>query len=89
MRAAHSEQGSTSSTFCAPGSLLSVAQAMPSMCGAGFPVPCDEDARQACLTSLRILDSPTELQFDRITSLVSTVFSCPIALVSFVDTERQ
>ena len=70
-------------------SLLTVAQAMPSMCGAGYPVPCDEDARKACLNSLGILDTPTELQFDRITSLVSTVFACPIALVSFVDTERQ
>ena len=81
--------GSSSSTFCASASLLTVAQAMPSMCGAGYPVPCDEDARKACLNSLGILDTPTELQFDRITSLVSTVFSCPIALVSFVDTERQ
>ena len=38
--------GSSSSTFCASASLLTVAQAMPSMCGAGYPVPCDEDARK-------------------------------------------
>ena len=59
------------------------------LCGNTFPVACDEAERKACLNSLRILDSPAELNFDRITSVVTTAFSIPIALVSFVDAERQ
>ena len=54
-----------------------------------FPIPCDEGERKACLDSLAILDSPSESQFDRITGLVLSVFSVPIALVSLVDSERQ
>ena len=54
-----------------------------------FPIPCDEGERKACLDSLSILDSPSESQFDRITGLVLSVFSVPIALVSLVDSERQ
>ena len=62
---------------------------LPARLADTFPMPPNEVDRKECLDSLRNLDSPSENQFDRITSLASTVFNCPIALVSFVDSERQ
>lgn len=53
------------------------------------PVPLDETARLVSLHSLRILDTPTEERFDRITRLAKRLFGVDICLVSLVDTERQ
>jgi PAS domain S-box-containing protein len=52
-------------------------------------LPRDEDARVAALRSLRILDTPAEERFDRITRVASALFDVPIALVSLVDVNRQ
>lgn len=52
-------------------------------------LPPDEIERLAALHALRILDTPPELLYDRITRLVARVLDVPIALVSFVDKERQ
>jgi GAF domain-containing protein len=41
------------------------------------------------LRELRLLDSPPEESFDRLTRLTSTVLNVPVALVSLVDDERQ
>lgn len=49
----------------------------------------DEPARIAALRQYDILDTPREAAFDRITSLVRTVLSVPIAVVTLVDTDRQ
>ena len=54
-----------------------------------FPVPEDEPERVGALHSLGILDTPAAENFDRLTSLLSRVLEMPIALVSFVDSERQ
>ena len=51
--------------------------------------PGSEAARIASLRSLRILDTPPEERFDRITELAALVFAVPIALVSLVDFNRQ
>ena len=53
------------------------------------PVPQNEAARLAALRSLKILDTPPEQRFDRITRFAKDLFGVPIALVSLVDHERQ
>lgn len=52
-------------------------------------LPVCEDRRLAALASYRVLDTPPEPQFDRITKLCSQLFNAPICLISLVDTERQ
>ena len=52
-------------------------------------IPADEQARLAALQELRILDTPPEERFDRITRIACDLFQVPIALVSLVDADRQ
>jgi DNA-binding response OmpR family regulator len=49
----------------------------------------DEEQRLAALHGLRILDTPPEERFDRITRLAASSFNVPMALISLVDRERQ
>ncbi|MBK1784611.1 GAF domain-containing sensor histidine kinase [Prauserella cavernicola] len=49
----------------------------------------DEVHRLAALRALRLLDTPREERFDRITRLTHQVLDAPMALVSLVDLERQ
>jgi DNA-binding CsgD family transcriptional regulator len=51
-------------------------------------VLCDP-ARLSELAALRLLDTPAEEQFDRLTRLACRVLGTPIALVSLVDEHRQ
>ncbi len=51
--------------------------------------PQNEAARLAALRALKILDTPPEQRFDRITAFAKNLFQVPIALVSLVDKERQ
>lgn len=51
--------------------------------------PVDELLRLETLRSLKLLDTDPEERFDRVTRLARRLFSCEIALVSLVDTERQ
>jgi len=53
------------------------------------PHPDDESARLLSLHSLRILDTPEEDRFDRITRMAQRVFGVQICLVSLVDSDRQ
>ena len=48
-----------------------------------------EDTRLHHLRSLKILDTPPEERFDRLTRLAKRLFNVPIALVSLVDENRQ
>jgi adenylate cyclase len=52
------------------------------------PLP-EEHERLAALRALRILDTPHEERFDRITRLLAQFLDAPIALLSLVDAERQ
>lgn len=52
------------------------------------PVPPDEPQRLEALRNLRLLDTPAEERFDRITRLARRVFGTPIALVGLMDAER-
>jgi two-component system cell cycle sensor histidine kinase/response regulator CckA len=52
--------------------------------------PGDLEARRlAALRRYEVLDTPEEAAFDRITELAARLFEVPIAVVSFVDAERQ
>lgn len=53
------------------------------------PIPDNEPSRIASLKGLKILDTPAEERFDRITRLAQNLFEVPIVLVSLVDENRQ
>lgn len=52
-------------------------------------IPPDEPARLQALRALRLLDTPSEERFDRITSLAARVLRVPKAYVSLVDHDRR
>lgn len=52
-------------------------------------LPADEVARLQALRKLKILDSPYETLFDHITRATGEICKTPIALISFVDEDRQ
>jgi GAF domain-containing protein len=52
------------------------------------PFPANETERLAALHRHKILDTPAETAFDRITSLAARLFHMPTALISLVDESR-
>ena len=48
-----------------------------------------EQSRLQALVGYRVLDTPADPAFDRLTALASDLFDAPIALVSLIDDERQ
>jgi GAF domain-containing protein len=53
------------------------------------PLPPNETKRLEALRRYKILDTPAEQEFDDLTFLAATICQTPIALVTFVDTDRQ
>ncbi|RHY93818.1 hypothetical protein DYB37_003042 [Aphanomyces astaci] len=53
------------------------------------PVLADEDVRLDVLRSYNILDSAPEEKFDIACTLAANSMKCPLAVVSFMDSERQ
>jgi len=51
--------------------------------------PIDETARLMSLHSLRILDTPPEERYDRLTRVATRMFDVQICLVSLIDSDRQ
>lgn len=51
--------------------------------------PRDETRRVEALRALKVLDTPPEERFDRITRLAAALFDVPVALISLVDENRQ
>ena len=49
----------------------------------------NEETRLHYLRSLKILDTPPEERFDRLTRLAKRLFNVPVAMVSLVDENRQ
>ncbi|MES2570147.1 MAG: ATP-binding protein [Verrucomicrobiota bacterium] len=52
-------------------------------------IPPTEEERLKTLQALRILNSPSEERFDRITRIAAKLFDMPIAIITLVDTDRQ
>jgi GAF domain-containing protein len=52
------------------------------------PVLPNEAARLAALRRYAILDTPPDEAFDRVARLAASLFNAPIALISFLDSER-
>lgn len=53
------------------------------------PLAPDEPLRLAALRATKLIDSPIEERFERITRLAARVLGTPIAAISLVDAERQ
>ncbi len=53
------------------------------------PKPPNEDARLKDLQQFEILDTENEKEFDGLVDLVSQICQCPIAIVNFIDSNRQ
>ena len=53
------------------------------------PIPEDDAERLEALRALRLLDTPAEERFDRITRLLTLVWQVPMAYISLVDGDRQ
>lgn len=53
------------------------------------PLPSNEPRRLEALKQLEILDTPEEVEFDRITQHAARLFNVPMAAVSLIDRERQ
>ena len=51
--------------------------------------PADEEKRIAALERYGVLDTLPEAVYDDITLLASRICGTPVALISFVDAERQ
>jgi diguanylate cyclase (GGDEF)-like protein len=54
-----------------------------------FPIPADEGARMASLRELAILDTAPEQIYDDVVALAAAICQVPIAIINFVDSERQ
>ena len=54
-----------------------------------FPVPPNEADRLAALHALAILDTPAEPIYDDVVALASAICHTPIAIVNFIDGDRQ
>jgi len=52
-------------------------------------LPQNETMRINHLHTLNVLDTGSDLDFDRLTEFVANIFCVPIALISIVDSQRQ
>ena len=55
----------------------------------GAPIPVDEAARLSALHAHAVLDTPPEEAFDAIARIAARLYDAQVALVTFVDRERQ
>lgn len=53
------------------------------------PIPANEQERLAALRKLKILDTPPEEQYDRITRIAAHLFGVPISTVTLVDSNKE
>ena len=53
------------------------------------PTPEQENLRLATLRKLKVLDTPAEERYDRLTRIAKKLFDVPIVVVSLVDSKRQ
>jgi PAS domain S-box-containing protein len=53
------------------------------------PLPSNETTRLAAVRNLKLLDTPPEERFDRVTRLAARILGVPIALVTLLDEKEQ
>lgn len=53
------------------------------------PIPENEKERLSAVLVLKILDTPTEERFDRITKMAVRLFKAPISTITIVDANRE
>src|SRR4051795_1327184 len=53
------------------------------------PIPVDETERMADLEALKVLDTPREPRFERITAMMPAGFDGPMVFVTLIDRDRQ
>jgi signal transduction histidine kinase len=53
------------------------------------PIPTDEIQRLAALERYDVIDTPAEAAFERTARLAARLFEAPIAMVTFIDRDRQ
>lgn len=51
--------------------------------------PPDEEERLSSLLQLKILDTPIEERFERISRLTKSIFNVPIVIITLIDHDRQ
>lgn len=56
--------------------------------GTSCPMPANEDFRLQVLYSHKILNTPPEAQFDRLTRLASVHFKVPMSIIALVDSDQ-
>ena len=66
-----------------------VARREPVPDGGASPAIVRDRARLAALRSVRLLDTPAEAVYDRLTRLARNLLNAPVAQVSLVDEDRQ
>ena len=54
-----------------------------------YEVPLLEDERLAALQRYQVLDTAPERSFDELAFLAGTICATPVALITFVDSDRQ
>lgn len=54
-----------------------------------LPIPPNEKERLRALKNYHIIDTPTEIEFDRLTELATMICGTPISMVSLLDEKRQ
>lgn len=54
-----------------------------------FPLPVNEEKRLAALNTYHIFDTAEEKDFDALSSLAAAICQVPIALITFIDRDRQ
>lgn len=53
-----------------------------------YPVPENEEGRNAALRSYRIMDTPPEINFTEVGEVAAQVCDCPVSYVAFIEEDR-
>jgi excisionase family DNA binding protein len=82
------QQGAAADARSQPARAVDDPEFLP-LAAPAYPVPGNEAARLAALQATRLVDTPAEAVFDRLTWLATQVTDCPIAVLSLLTARRQ
>lgn len=54
-----------------------------------LPVPGNEQERLVALKNYRVLDTITEIEYDRLTQLAALICDTPVSMITLIDDQRQ